>query len=167
MHTHTLNSYPGPELLIQSTGDQTALKEDANPVVVVGNRSLLWYFLRLGCDLWPLCGFLARIYPETMVPKMMLKTQMYKTTQTKGTVSPSCSHLGWGLWYPCSAERSPSPGRSAKHAAGHDRAAWRGSTDVWSTGQRKRDQMCFWGSKWWKCVTSKTKQKNTTGYLQD
>lgn len=59
-------SHPGPELFIQSTGDEAALKEDANPVVVMGNHSIFWLSLRLGYNLWPLCGFLAWIYWETI-----------------------------------------------------------------------------------------------------
>lgn len=33
-------SYPGPELLIKGAGYQAALKEDANPVVVMGDCSI-------------------------------------------------------------------------------------------------------------------------------
>ena len=61
IYTHTSLSHPEPELLVQSAGDEAALKEDANPVVVLGDRSILWFFLRLGRDLWPLCGCLGWI----------------------------------------------------------------------------------------------------------
>lgn len=54
-NTHMF-TYPCPELLIQSTGNQTTLKENTNPVVVFRNCSLLWHFRRLSCGLWPLCG---------------------------------------------------------------------------------------------------------------
>ena len=61
-HTQTPRSpHPGPELLIQSAGDQAALEEDSNPVVVADNSSILWCFLRLCCDLRPLCGRLVWI----------------------------------------------------------------------------------------------------------
>lgn len=56
-HKESSCSHPGPELLIQSTGDQAALKEDAHPAVVLRNCSYLWFLLRLrlDCDLWPFC----------------------------------------------------------------------------------------------------------------
>lgn len=40
-HKHTSLSHPEPELLVQSAGDEAALKEDANPVVVLSDRSIL------------------------------------------------------------------------------------------------------------------------------
>lgn len=47
--------YSGPELLVQRTGDQAALKQNAESVVAVGGCTILWCFLRRGRHLGSLC----------------------------------------------------------------------------------------------------------------